>query len=94
MGYAEKIALVFLVVSLAMKAAPSRCTCGPDAYAEAPAGVTCLLVAVSQASCTGFSGFASPLRCDRRQHRDPWTIIIMGVLSMFIGVTMAVYRKR
>ena len=54
MGSMEKLVLVFLVGSLAMK-------CGtfpmhmwlPDAYAEAPTGVTCLLVAVSQASLYG-----------------------------------------
>jgi multicomponent Na+:H+ antiporter subunit D len=95
MGYAEKIALVFLVVSLAMKcgAVPMHMWT-PDAYAEAPAGVTCLLVAVSQASLYGlfrvcFSLYGASLGSTV----VPWTIIVMGVLSMFIGVTMAVIQK-
>jgi len=95
MGYAEKIALVFLVIALAMK-------CGtvpmhmwtPDAYTEAPAGVTCLLVGVSQAALYGlfrvcFSLYGASLD----SVVVPWTIIVMGVLSMFIGVSMAVIQK-
>lgn len=95
MGYAEKIALVFLIVSLAMKcgAVPMHMWT-PDAYAEAPAGVTCLLVAVSQASLYGlfrvcFSLYGASLGSTV----VPWTIIVMGILSMFIGVTMAVIQK-
>lgn len=95
LGYAEKVALVFLIVALAMK-------CGtvpmhmwtPDAYTEAPAGVTCLLIAVSQASLYGlfrvcFSIYGASLG----SAVVPWTIIVMGVLSMFIGVSMAVVQK-
>lgn len=95
MGYAEKIALVFLVVSLTMK-------CGtvpmhmwtPDAYAEAPAGVTCLLVGVSQASLYGLFRICFSLYgVSLGSTVVPWTIIVMGVLSMFVGVTMAVIQK-
>ena len=95
MGYAEKIALVFLVVSLAMKsgAVPMHMWT-PDAYAEAPAGVTCLLVAVSQASLYGLFRVCFTLYgVTAGSVVIPWTIIIMGVLSMFIGVTMAVIQK-
>jgi multicomponent Na+:H+ antiporter subunit D len=94
-GYPEKIALVFLVVALAMKcgAVPMHMWT-PDAYTEAPAGVTCLLVAVSQASLYGlfrvcFSLYGASLG----SAVVPWTIIVLGVLSMFIGVTMAVIQK-
>lgn len=94
-GMVEKTALVLFLTALAMK-------CGsvpmhmwmPDAYAEAPAGVTCALVAVSQASLYGLfrvcftiygSFMGSPV--------IPWVIIVLGVLSMFIGVSMAVIQK-
>jgi multicomponent Na+:H+ antiporter subunit D len=94
-GMVEKTALVLFLTALAMK-------CGsvpmhmwmPDAYAEAPAGVTCALIAVSQASLYGlfrvcftiYGAFmGSPV--------IPWVIIILGILSMFIGVSMAVIQK-
>lgn len=93
-GLAEKIALVFLVVSLAMK-------CGafpmhmwmPDAYAEAPASVTVLLVVVSQASLVVlcrilFSIFGTTMAIPVIS----WSLIVLGVMSMFFGVTMAVVQ--
>lgn len=95
MGLAEKMALVFLVVPLAMK-------CGtfpmhmwtPDAYAEAPAGVTCLLVGVSQASLYGlFRVCFSVYGATMGSTVVPWTVIILGLASMFFGVSMAVVQK-
>jgi multicomponent Na+:H+ antiporter subunit D len=95
LGLAEKIALVFLVVSLAMK-------CGtfpmhmwtPDAYAEAPAGVTCLLVGVSQASLYGlFRVCFSIYGATMGSTVIPWTVIMLGLASMFFGVSMAVVQK-
>ncbi len=93
-GLPERIALVFLVVSLAMK-------CGafpmhmwmPDAYAEAPASVTVLLVVVSQASLVVlcrilFSVFGSTMALPAIS----WSLIVLGVMSMFFGVTMAVVQ--
>lgn len=94
-GYAEKIALVFLVVALALKcgAVPMHMWV-PDAYTEVPASVTCLLVSVSQASLYGlfrvcFSLYGASLG----SAVIPWTIIVLGVLSMFIGVSMALPQK-
>ena len=94
-GMVEKTALVLFLTALAMKcgAVPMHMWM-PDAYAEAPAGVTCALVAVSQASLYGLfrvcftiygSFMGSPV--------IPWVIIVLGVLSMFIGVSMAVIQK-
>jgi len=94
MGTMEKLALVFLVGSLAMK-------CGtfpmhmwlPDAYAEAPTGVTCLLVAVSQASLYGLMRVCfSIYGVAMGSTFVPWMIIIFGLASMFFGVTMAVVQ--
>jgi len=66
----------------------------PDAYAEAPAGVTCLLVGVSQASLYGLFRICFSLYgVSLGSTVVPWTIIVMGVLSMFVGVTMAVIQK-
>ena len=95
LGLAEKAALVFLVSALAMK-------CGtvpmhmwtPAAYAEAPAGVTCLLVAVSQAALYGLFRVCFTLYgASLGSSAVAWALILMGLLSMFIGVTMAVIQK-
>lgn len=94
MGAMEKLALVFLVGSLAMK-------CGsfpmhmwlPDAYAEAPTGVTCLLVAVSQASLYGLMRVCySIYGAAMGSSFIPWMIIVFGLASMFFGVSMAVVQ--
>jgi len=94
LGLAEKVALVFLLGALAMK-------CGafpmhmwlPDAYAEAPAGVTCLLVAVSQASLYGlFRVCYTIYGLTLGSHLIPWVLIILGTASMFFGVSMAVIQ--
>jgi multicomponent Na+:H+ antiporter subunit D len=65
----------------------------PDAYAEAPSGVTCLLVTVSQASFYGlmrvcfslFPGIAGGGTVG-------WILIVLGCMSMFFGVMMAVVQ--
>ncbi len=94
-GMVEKTAMVLFLTALAMKcgAVPMHMWM-PDAYAEAPAGVTCALVAVSQASLYGlfrvcFSIYGSFMG----NPTIPWVIIVLGVLSMFIGVSMAVIQK-
>ena len=93
-GTMEKLVLVFFVGSLAMK-------CGafpmhmwlPDAYAEAPSGVTCLLVAVSQASLYGLMRVCFSLYgINLGGSFIPWMIIAMGLASMFFGVSMAVVQ--
>ncbi|MBL3539556.1 proton-conducting transporter membrane subunit [Aminivibrio sp.] len=93
-GLMEKLALVFLIGTLAMK-------CGsfpmhmwlPDAYAEAPTGVTCLLVAVSQASLYGLMRVCfSIYGVAMGSTFVPWMIIIFGLASMFFGVSMAVVQ--
>jgi multicomponent Na+:H+ antiporter subunit D len=95
----DKIALVFIIISLAMKAGafPMHMWV-PDAYTEAPAPVTAMLVASSQASLYGnfrfsFSLFGNPVTdVSINFHTLGWIIIILGVLSMFIGVTMAIIQ--
>ncbi len=94
-SWADKIALALLVVSLAMKcgAVPLHMWL-PDAYAEAPASVTAVLVSVSQASLYGlFRVCFSLFGVKMSTLTVGWIVIIFGVLSMFIGVTMALVQK-
>jgi multicomponent Na+:H+ antiporter subunit D len=93
-GTMERVVLALIISVLAFK-------CGafpmhswmPDAYAEAPSGVTCLLVTVSQASfyaliriCYSiFPGLA-------KGGTVGWILIVLGCMSMFFGVMMAVVQ--
>lgn len=92
---ADAVALVLFVTALAMKcgAVPMHFW-APDAYAMAPAAVTAFLVVSSQASLYAlfricFSLYGQTLNTVLLG----WFIIILGVLSMFIGVTMAILQK-
>ncbi|MCD6399813.1 NADH:ubiquinone oxidoreductase [candidate division WOR-3 bacterium] len=93
--YLDKIALALLIAAFAMK-------CGsvpmhfwtPDAYSAAPASITATLVVASQASlyalfrvCFTLYGSALNLTIVGA------VIIIFGLLSMFIGVIMAIPQK-
>jgi multicomponent Na+:H+ antiporter subunit D len=91
----DKVALVMLIVALAMKAgAVPMHFWTPDAYSMAPSAVTAFLVVASQASLYGifrvvFSLYGLALDC----LTVGWVLIILGVLSMFVGVTMAIPQK-
>lgn len=95
----DKIALVLMIIPLAMKAGaiPMHMWL-PDAYAEAPAAVTAALVASSQASLYGlfricFSLYGNPVpELALNYSVLGWIIIVLGVLSMFVGVTMALVQ--
>jgi len=66
----------------------------PDAYSEAPAAITMVLVAASQASLYAlFRVSFSLYNISLNTVTIGWIIIILGVLSMFIGVTMAIIQK-
>ena len=91
----DKIALVLLVAALAMKcgAVPMHFWT-PDAYSMAPSSVTAFLVVASQASLYGlfrvvFTLYNVTLNC----LAVGWIIIILGILSMVVGVTMAIPQK-
>ncbi len=91
----DKIALGLLATVFAMKAGsvPMHMTT-PDAYGEAPAGITALFVAASQAGLyalfrTGFTIYSSGMNMTTLG----WVLIVLGVLSMFIGVTMALVQS-
>lgn len=91
----DQIALVLLVVPLALKcgAVPMHFWT-PDAYSAAPASVTAFLVVSSQAGLYGlfrvvFTLFGTAAHCAV----FGWIVIVLGVLSMFVGVTMAIPQK-
>ena len=93
----DKLALVLLAVPLAMKcgAVPMHFWT-PDAYATAPSSVTALLVVSSQASLYGLFRILYTLYGDLLQFSwltFGWFLIVLGVLSMFVGVTMAIPQK-
>ncbi|MBE3093680.1 MAG: NADH:ubiquinone oxidoreductase, partial [Actinobacteria bacterium] len=91
----DKIALGLLIPVLAMKAgAVPMHMWTPDAYSEAPAPITMILVAASQASLYAlFRVVFSLYNISLNALTVGWIIIIFGLLSMFIGVTMAIIQK-
>lgn len=91
----DKIALALLIVPLAMKcgAVPMHMWT-PDSYAAAPSSITAFLVVSSQASLYGlfrmtFTLFHGALGTAA----IGWIVVALGVLSMFVGVTMAIPQK-
>lgn len=91
----DQIALVMLLVALAMKAgAVPMHFWTPDAYSMAPSAITALLVVASQASLYGVFRVVFTLYGLTLDYVTVgWIIIILGVLSMFVGVTMAIPQK-
>lgn len=89
------VALGLLLVALAMKcgAVPMHFWT-PDAYSMAPSSVTAFLVVASQASLYGLFRVVFTLyNVTLNTVAVGWIIIILGVLSMFVGVTMAIPQK-
>jgi len=95
----DKMAMIFMIIPLAMKAgAIPMHMWVPDTYSEAPAPVTAMLVTASQASLYAlfrfsFSLYGNPVSSVSINYNTlGWIIITLGVLSMFIGVTMALVQ--
>jgi len=93
----DKVALVLLAVPLAMKcgAVPMHFWT-PDTYTTAPSSVTAFLVVSSQASLYGLFRILYTLYGDLLQFSWAtfgWFLIVLGILSMFVGVTMAIPQK-
>jgi multicomponent Na+:H+ antiporter subunit D len=93
--YLDKIALGLLLAALAMKigAAPMHLWV-PDAYAEAPSSATIVLICNSQACLYGllricFSLYGLKLNAVS----VGWIVVILGVLSIFVGVTVALIQR-
>lgn len=90
----DKIALGLLMAAFAMKAgAVPMHMAIPDAYGESPAPVTMILVSASQTSLYALFRSAFVLSNVQLNTRTiGWIIITLGVLSMFVGVTMALFQ--
>ncbi|HPA06931.1 MAG: NADH:ubiquinone oxidoreductase [Methanoregulaceae archaeon] len=91
----DKLALVLVVAALAAKcgAVPMHFWT-PDAYSMAPSAVTAMLVVASQASLYGLFRICFTLYGITLNYATiGWVIIILGILSMIIGVTMAIPQK-
>lgn len=91
----DKLALVLLAVPLAMKcgAVPMHFWT-PDSYTTAPSSVTAFLVVSSQASLYGLFRILFTLYGPLLSWATfGWFLIVLGVLSMFVGVTMAIPQK-
>jgi len=90
----DKVALALLVIAFAMKlgSVPLHMWV-PDTYAAAPASITAMLLVSSQICMyalfrTCFSLYGVTLNTAT----VGWIVIILGMLSMFVGATMAVLQ--
>jgi multicomponent Na+:H+ antiporter subunit D len=91
----DKIALALLLIAFTIKSGmvPLHLWM-PDAYSVAPASITGMLVVTSQICM--YAAFRVCFTLYGGMPDTPvvgWIIIIFGLLSMFIGVTMAVFQK-
>lgn len=92
----DKIALVMLVGAFGMKcgAVPMHMWI-PDAYAESPAPISMVMVTTSQLSLYGLFRVSFTLFGLNLEGTSlGWVIIIFGLLTMFVGVTMALIQKK
>jgi multicomponent Na+:H+ antiporter subunit D len=92
----DKIALALIVGAFTLKAgAVPMHMWVPDAYAEAPAPITLILVANTQVALYGlFRVIFTLYGLHISTTGIGWIIIILGVLSMFVGVTMALIQNK
>ncbi len=93
--FLDKLALGLLIAAFAMKcgAVPMHMWT-PDAYTVAPASITAMLVAASQASLYALFRVCFTLYGVTLNLTTVGIIIIaLGLLSMFVGVTMAIPQK-
>ncbi|MDR3265796.1 MAG: NADH:ubiquinone oxidoreductase [Synergistaceae bacterium] len=93
-GTLDRVVLALIISVLAFKcgAFPMHAWM-PDAYAEAPSGVTCLLVTVSQASFYGLVRVCYTIfPAVAKGGTVGWILIVLGCMSMFFGVMMAVVQ--
>jgi multicomponent Na+:H+ antiporter subunit D len=91
----DKIALALLLIAFTMKAGMVPLHLWfPDAYSVAPASITGMLVITSHACM--YAAFRVCFTLYGNMSDTPvvgWILIVFGLLSMFIGVTMAVFQK-
>jgi len=99
----DRIALGILVTVFALKAgAVPMHMATPDGYSEAPAPITAMMVTASQAGLyamfrSTFTLYGGNIQNAVEQldllHAAGYLLVILGVLSMFVGVTLALVQK-
>jgi len=96
-SYLDKIALVLLIAALAMKSGivPMHMWL-PDAYGRAPASVTIILIGATQASLYGvfrvcFTLYGNTINLSPAS--IGWIIVLLGLITMLIGVFMALIQS-
>lgn len=89
------IALVLFIAALAMKAgAVPFHFATPDSYSAAPSGISALMVVASQAGLYGLFRICFTVYGNIFDTLViGWILIVLGLLSMVIGVTMAIPQK-
>jgi multicomponent Na+:H+ antiporter subunit D len=94
-GLVDMIALGLLLAGLAMKAgAVPMHMWAPDAYGEAPAPISTVLVANSQASLYGlFRVLFTLYGLTISAASLGWILIALAMLTIFVGVTMALIQN-
>ncbi|MGC1123170.1 MAG: proton-conducting transporter membrane subunit [Candidatus Methanofastidiosia archaeon] len=92
----DRVALALFVGALALKAgAVPMHMWVPDAYAEAPAPITLVLVANTQVALYGIFRVVFTLYgLTISTETVGWILVILGVVSMFVGVTMALVQTK
>jgi multicomponent Na+:H+ antiporter subunit D len=96
---ADKMAMVLILIPLAMKAgAIPMHMWVPDTYSEAPAPITAMLVISSQASLYalfrfGFDLFGHGGEMTINYDTLGWILIVLGLLSGFVGLTMGLIQN-
>ncbi len=90
----DKIVMALFTVTLAMKAgAIPMHYWVPDGYGKAPGAISAMLVTASQASLYGLFRICFTLfGIAANTLTLGWFLIILGILSMFVGVTMALIQ--
>jgi len=94
-GFADRIAMAILIVVMAFKsgAVPVHFV-KPDAYSRAPSSVTVVMVVVSQAGLwTMFRIVFNVYGTAVNTYIVGWVVIMLGILSAFIGVSMALVQR-
>jgi multicomponent Na+:H+ antiporter subunit D len=93
-GIVDRIGLGLLMVGLAMKAgAVPMHMWAPDAYGEAPAPTSAVLVANSQASLYGLFRVVFTLYgATVHPAALGWILIVLSLMTIFVGVTMALVQ--
>lgn len=94
--FIDKVALVLLIAALAMKGglAPMHMWL-PDAYGRAPASISLLLVGATQASLYGLFRIVFTVYGDvisLPAVSVGWVLVILGLITMLIGVIMAIIQ--